>query len=56
MKTARPGSQKAEAFEKKSSLLTCSLRSSYPKSLKERLELAGTRRQKFEMRPLWGAK
>ncbi len=34
----------------------CSLRSWRPKSLKGLLELAGTQPQKFEMRPVWGAK
>jgi hypothetical protein len=34
----------------------CSLRSWCSKSLKGLLELAGTQPQKFEMRPVWGAK
>jgi len=32
------------------------LRAASLESLKERLELAGTQPQKFEMRPVWGAK
>jgi hypothetical protein len=36
-------------------LLIRTLRSRYPKRLKEHLELAGTQPQKFEMRPVWGA-
>lgn len=46
--------QTAEAFELGSALIH-SLRSSCQKSLKERLELAGTQPRKFEMRPVWGA-
>jgi len=45
--------QTPEAFEVVRALIY-SLRSSCPKSLKERLELAGTQPQKFEMRPVWG--
>jgi hypothetical protein len=37
-------------------LLIRTLRSRYPKRLKELLELAGTELQKFKMRPEWGAK
>jgi hypothetical protein len=36
-------------------VLIRTLRSRYPKPLKELLESAGTQPQKFEMRPVWGA-
>jgi hypothetical protein len=50
----RRSQQTPEAFELVRALIY-SLRSSCPKSLKKRLELAGTQLQKFEMRPVWGA-